>query len=226
MISNRERLTNAHLRTPRAAAVAGIAFSVLLFVVFGLIRLSVPADPLEPGAWLEGDITYVSLAMNLVPFAGVAFLWFVGALRDKLGQREDQFFATVFLGSGILFLAMLFAGAAVVGAIVLAFRAVPNALAHSATFHFGRGLAYVIFNIYLVKTAAVFMITTSTIAVYTRLTPRWLAIGGYVIAVLLIIGSSYVGGSLLLFPFWVLVISLSMLRDREAVPSTTASLAP
>jgi hypothetical protein len=103
MISNRERLTNAHLRTPRAAAVAGIAFSVLLFVVFGLIRLSVPADPLEPGAWLDGDITYVSLAMNLVPFAGVAFLWFVGALRDKLGQREDQFFATVFLGSGILF---------------------------------------------------------------------------------------------------------------------------
>jgi hypothetical protein len=73
MISNRERLTNAHLRTPRAAAVAGIAFSVLLFVVFGLIRLSVPADPLESGAWLEGDITCVSLAMNLVPFAGAVF---------------------------------------------------------------------------------------------------------------------------------------------------------
>jgi MFS family permease len=226
MISNRGTLTSAGLRTPRAAAVAGIAFSVLLFVVFGLMRLSVPSDPLEPGAWLEGDITHVSLAMNLVPFAGVAFLWFVGALRDKLGQREDRFFATVFLGSGILFLAMLFAGAAVVGAIVLAFRAAPQALAHSATFHFGRGLAYVIFNIYLVKTAAVFMITTSTIAVYTRLTPRWLAISGYAIAALLLIGSSYVGGSLLLFPFWVLLVSLSMLRDREAVPSTTASLAP
>ena len=225
MTSNRARLTNAHLRTPRAAAVAGIAFSVLLFAVFGLMRLSVPADPLEPGAWLEGDITYVSLAMNLVPFAGVAFLWFVGVLRDKLGQREDQFFATLFLGSGILFLAMLFAGAAVVGAIVLAFRAAPQTLAHSATFHFARGFAYAIFNIYLVKTAAVFMITTSTIAVYTRLTPRWLAISGYAIAVLLLIGSSFLDGSLILFPFWVLLVSLSILRDREVVPSTTASLA-
>lgn len=191
---------------------------MLLVAVFGLMRLSVPADPLEPGGRLEGDITYVSFAVNLVPFAGVAFLWFVGVLRDKLGQREDQFFATVFLGSGILFLAMLFTGAAVAGAIVLAFRAAPHALAHSATFHFGRGLAYAIFNIYLVKTAAVFMITTSTIAVYTRLTPRWLAIIGYAIAVLLLIGSPYLGGSLLLFPLWVLLVSLSILRDKEAVP--------
>jgi hypothetical protein len=129
-------------------------------------------------------------------------------------------------GAEFFFLAMLFAGAAVVGAIVLAFRAVPQALAHSATFHFGRGLAYAIFNIYLMKTGAVFMITTSTIAIYTRLTPRWLAISGYAIAVLLLIGSSYVEGSLLLFPFWVLLVSLSMLRDRQPVPNTTASLAP
>ena len=121
---------------------------------------------------------------------------------------------------------MLFAGAAVVGAIVLAFRAAPQTLAHSATFHFGRGLAYAIFNIYLVKTAAVFMITTSTIAFYTHLTPRWLAISGYAIAVLLLLGSSYLWGSLLLFPFWVLLVSLSILRDKEAVASATTSLAP
>jgi hypothetical protein len=110
--------------------------------------------------------------MNLVPFAGIAFLWFVGVLRDRLGAREDQFFATVFLGSGFLLLAMLFTAAAVVGAIIIAFHAVPETLVQSAAFHFGRGLAYAMFNVYLVKTAAVFMITTSTIAVYTRLTPR------------------------------------------------------
>jgi len=221
MISDQARLTNAHLRTPRAAAVAGILFSVLLFVVFGLMRLSVPGDPFEPGAWLESGLTYVAIAMNLVPFAGVAFLWFVGVLRDRLGAREDQFFATVFLGSGLLLLAMLFAAAAVVGAIITAFHAAPEALEHSATFHFGRGLAYGMINIYLVKTASVFMITTSTIALYTRLIPRWLAVGGYAIAVVLLFGSYYLNWSLLVFPFWVLLVSLSILWEKEATPNSS-----
>ncbi len=216
MMSSEPTLTDAYLRTPRAAAFAGIIFSVLWVAVFGLMRLLVPPDPSEPGAWLEGDTKYVALAMNLVPFAGIAFLWFVGVLRDRLGTREDQFFATVFLGSGFLLLAMLFVAAAVVGALIVAFRAVPDALAHSATFHFGRGFAYVMVNIYLAKTAAVFMVTTSTIAVYTRLTPRWIAIAGYLIAAVLLFGSSYFDGSLLGFPLWVLLVSASILWDRRA----------
>src|SRR3984957_16021408 len=118
MISSQPRLNGAYLRTPRAAAFAGIIFSMLWIAVFGLMRLSVPFDPFEEGAWLTGDTRYVALATNLVPFAGIAFLWFVGVLRDRLGAREDQFFATVFLGSGFLLLAMLFVAAAVVGAII------------------------------------------------------------------------------------------------------------
>jgi hypothetical protein len=216
MTSNQSGLTSAQLRTPRAAAVAGVVFSVLLLAVFWLMRLSVPADPHESGAWLRGGVAYVVLALNLVPFAGVAFLWFVGVLRDRLGGREDRFFATVFLGSGILLLAMLFAAAAVVGAIIIAFHSAPEALIDSATFYFGRGLAYGMINIYVVKTAAVFMITTSTIALYTRLTPRWLAIGGYAVAVVLLIGSYYFDWSLLVFPFWVLLVSACILLDERA----------
>lgn len=215
MTTKQSGLTRAQLRTPRAAAVAGILFSVLLLAVFWLMRLSVPADPHEPGAWLRGGVTYVALALNLVPFAGAAFLWFVGALRDKLGAREDQFFATVFLGSGLLVLAMLFAAAAVVGAIIIAFHSAPEALIDSATFHFGRGLAYGMVNIYVVKTASIFMITTSTIALYTQLTPRWLAIGGYVVAVVLLIGSYYLDWSILVFPLWVLLVSICILLDKE-----------
>jgi hypothetical protein len=218
MDTEQAMLTNAHLRTPRAAAVAGILFSALLFVAFGLVRLAIPGDPFEPGAWLESGLTHVTLAMNLVPFAGVAFLWFVGVLRDRLGAREDQFFATVFLGSGLLLLAMLFGAAAVIGAIIIAFHAAPEALEHSATFHFGRGLAYAMINIYLVKTASVFMITTSTIALYTHLIPPWLAIAGYAVAVALLIGSYYLDWSLMVFPLWVLLVSLSILADKEAVP--------
>ena len=218
MTTKQSGLTRAQLRTPRAAAVAGILFSVLLLAVFWLMRLSVPADPHEPGAWLRGGVTYVAFALNLVPFAGAAFLWFVGALRDKLGAREDQFFATVFLGSGLLVLAMLFAAAAVVGAIIIAFHSAPEALIDSATFHFGRGLAYGMVNIYVVKTASIFMITTSTIALYTQLTPRWLAIGGYVVAVVLLIGSYYLDWSILVFPLWVLLVSICILLDKEKEP--------
>jgi hypothetical protein len=47
MISSHDGLTDAYLRTPKAA---GIIFSLLLFVVFALMRLSVPFDPLEQGA--------------------------------------------------------------------------------------------------------------------------------------------------------------------------------
>ena len=87
------------LRAPRAAAIAGILFAVLLLTSFWLLRRSIPADPLEAGAWLQTNANTVALALNLVPFAGIAFLWFIGVLRDRLGEREVRFFATVFLGS-------------------------------------------------------------------------------------------------------------------------------
>ena len=40
------------IRTPRAAAVAGIAFSVLLTMAMVLVRLAVPSDPDDAGDWL------------------------------------------------------------------------------------------------------------------------------------------------------------------------------
>jgi hypothetical protein len=207
------RVTRANLRTPKAAAVAGMLFSVLLIVAFWLFRLSVPADPQEPGAWLRTSSSTVTLALNLVPFSGIAFLWFIGVLRDRLGEAEDQFFATVFLGSGLLFLAMLFAAAALVGAIVISFTLHPEELIGSATFHFARAAAYSLVNVYMIKTASVFMFTTSTVAIYTGIAPRWLAILGYVLALLLLFGSYYFSWSFIVFPLWVFLMSVCILMD-------------
>jgi hypothetical protein len=110
----------SQLRTPRAAAVAGIIFSALLIAALVLLRVSVPAHPAVPGAWLtnSGRRATVAIALNLIPFAGIAFLWFVGVVRDRVGEREDRFFATVFLGSGLLFVGMMFVGAAVAGGLI------------------------------------------------------------------------------------------------------------
>jgi hypothetical protein len=108
------------LRTPRAAAVAGILFALLIGLALTLIRLSIPYDPAEAGARLMDHSRWaaVAVALNLVPSAGIALLWFMGVVRDRVGQHEDRFFATVFLGSGLLFIAMMFAAAAVAGGLL------------------------------------------------------------------------------------------------------------
>jgi hypothetical protein len=217
-------LTRAPLKTPKAAAIAGIVFSFLMATIFWLLRRAIPADPLEPGVWLTANSkATVALALNLVPFAGVAFLWFMGVLRDRLGEMEDRFFATVFFGSALLFLAMLFAAAAVIGAIMLVDSAVePNELINSGTFRFARAAAYIIMNVYAIKMAGVFMISTSTVVIYTGIAPRWIAFLGYVLAVFLLIGSYYIGWSFAVLPVWVLLIGVYVLIDnlRQPIEST------
>jgi hypothetical protein len=86
--------------------VAGIIFSVLFTTSMVLIRLALPEDlrGTNIAAWLQGNTTTISLALTFVPFAGIAFLWFVGVVRSRLGSMEDQFFSTVFFGSGLLFI--------------------------------------------------------------------------------------------------------------------------
>jgi hypothetical protein len=187
-----DAISQAHLKTPKAAAVAGIVFSLLMFAIFWLLRRSVPADPLEPGIWLAADKRTIELALNLVPVAGVAFLWFIGVLRDRLGQHEDRFFATVFFGSALLFLAMLFVAAATIGAITLIDSAAgPNDLTKSDTFRFARATAFILANVYASKMAAVFMFSTSTIVIYTGIAPRWIAYIGFQLAITVLIGGQY-----------------------------------
>jgi hypothetical protein len=213
-MARNETLTHANLRTPKAAAIAGIAFSVLLIAFFWLLRFSIPADPMESGAWIATNGNRVAFALNLVPFSGVAFLWFIGVIRDRLAQREDRFFATVFLGSGLSFLAMLFIAAAAIGAIVLIATAQANELTDSSTFRFARALAYILMNVYAIKMAAVFMITTSTVAIYTAFVARWIAYLGYGLASILLVGSYYVGWSFFVLPAWVLLVSIYILADN------------
>ena len=210
-MSQIDGLTDAGLRTPKAAAIAGVVFSLLTLASFGLLWKAVPADPQASGAWLAANGNEVVLALNLIPFAGIAFLWFIGVVRDRLGRREDRFFATVFFGSGLLFLSMLFVAAAVVGAMLVAFKDEPAAFAASPAFRFARAAATSLVNVYMVKMAGVFMISTSTVAMRTRFAPRWLAALGYGLAALLLLAGSFLRWSFALFPLWVLMLSLQIL---------------
>jgi hypothetical protein len=218
-LSQNQRLSRTNLKTPKAAAIAGMVFSLLTIGAFWLLIVAVPADPQEPGSWLAANSNSVALALNLLPFAGIAFLWFIGALRDRLGDLEDRFFATVFFGSGLLFLGTLFTAAALIGAVLIAFATDRGELIDSATFHFARAATYSILNIYMVKMAGVFMISTSTVVIFSGIAPRWLAILGYALSLLLLFGSYYIRWSFIVFPLWVFLISVCILLDNLRQPS-------
>jgi hypothetical protein len=198
------------LRAPGAAAVAGIIFSVLLITALVLLKLSVPTHPEVPGAWLTDSRrrTAVAVALNLVPFAGIAFLWFVGVLRDRIGEREDRFFATVFLGSGLLFVAMLFVAAAVGGGLIAGASSRPPG---AGTLALGRNVTSLLLNVYAMRMAAVFTLTAVTIARRTAIVSRWLTVAGLVTALVLLVGVGISAWVELLFPAWILASSVDIL---------------
>jgi hypothetical protein len=214
-------LIHGQLKTPRAAAVAGILFSVLLIAEVVVFQLLVQGNPRETGAWLGTSSNEVAFALDLVPFAGIAFLWFIGVLRDRLGELEDRFFATVFLGSGLLFLALLFGSAAIAGGIILSYIAQPQGFVDSRTFDFARAFFHELINLYVVKMASVFMISTSVIGLRTGFTPRWSAFLGFACALLLLLSGRHTDWAFIVFPLWVLLVSIYILIENLGPPSQT-----
>jgi hypothetical protein len=218
---------DSQLKTPRAAAVAGIIFSVLAITALTLLRISAPPSPGATGIWLTDPAhrAAVAIALNLVPFAGIAFLWFIGVLRDRIGEREDRFFATVFLGSGLLFVGMLFVAAAVSGASIAS--ATSSSLPNSSTLALSRNVTTSLLNVYSMRMAAVFTLTTVNIARHTRIVSRWLTVAGLACAVVLFIGIGVSRWLELLFPLWILALSLDILfagyRTSSGSAVTTAS---
>ena len=124
--------------TPVAGAIAGILFAVLFSVSVTIMATTMADLSEDTGAWLASGAGAFKFALALIPFAGLFFLWFIAVARERLGRFEDQFFATVFLGSGLLFLAMIFAAAASAGAIVATYAQGPTGFAASSTYLYAR----------------------------------------------------------------------------------------
>ncbi len=194
---------------PRVVAISGIVFSVLYIASLVIVRLAVPAGPTEVGAWLaDPDFrNWVRFALNLVPFTGIAFLWFVAVLRDRIGLLEDRFFATVFLGSGLLFVAMLFAAVAVARGLLDTFGAGTSLPGENEAYRVGRGMAYALMNTFGIRMAAVFMFVTSSIGLRTEVLSRWVSIVGFAFGLVLLLVITDFAWIALLFPCWVLLVS-------------------
>ena len=210
-VAEHKSRTLHHLTTPRAAALAGVLFAVLFTTAIVLIRSSLP-EGAQPGSqWLESGSDKIRLASELMPFAGICFLWFIGVVRANLGQFEDKFFATVTLGSGLLFLAMMFATSAVGAALAATSHDLGESISGSGFDVFGQMLLLKLSKTYALRMAAVFMISLATIWLRTGLMPRWLVVLSYVAALTLIIGGDTTMWLTLAFPVWVLIVSVLFL---------------
>jgi hypothetical protein len=197
--------------TPLAGAMAGILFAVLFTVSVAIIVTSVHELPTDTGSWLDTDAGRFKFAIGLMPFAGLFFLWFIAVARERLGQFEDQFFSTVFLGSGLLFLAMIFAAAASAGAIAATYVRDPAAFTDSTTYVYARQMVAQVFNVYALRMAAVFLISQATLWLRTGVMPKWLAYPTYVVAAVLLFVTTQAIWVVLVFPAWVFVVSVYIL---------------
>jgi hypothetical protein len=208
-------LTARRWRSRRSAAIAGIIFAVLLLAGLTMIRIALSESSLQA---LQTDAQrrgLIRLSLHLVPFAGIAFLWFIGVIREQLGNVEDRLFSTVFLGSGLLFLAMLFMGA-VNSTGLLAMLAGPNP--NAELFAYGRSSTQALISVYAMRMAAVFTLSVSTVGLRTSGLPRWVSYLGYLVALTLLLAAGEHKWFQLLFPTWVLLVSVVILFTRRNRP--------
>jgi hypothetical protein len=191
--------------------VAGVLFALLFGTVLVLVRLALP-EGAEPGSqWLLAGHTHLKTAAAVMPFAGIAFLWFIGVVRDGFGGFEDKFFSTVFIGSGLLFLAMMFVAVGVGAGLEAISSHVVDPSAHAEVATFGQMVLLAVSKTYALRMGAVFMISLATIWLKTGLMPRWLVAVTYLVAVGLILAGDITMWLTLAFPTWVLVVSLLLL---------------
>ena len=198
-------------RSRRGAAVAGIAFAILLMTAMTLIRLALSEDAFDVFQSDAQRRALISRALEIIPFSGIAFLWFIGVVREQLAEIEDRRFSTVFLGSGLLFLALIFVGAATTSTL-LELVASPNA--NVDVWAFGRSSTQTLVSVYAMRMAAVFTLSVSTVGLRTSSIPRWVFYLGYLVALVLLVASGDREWTPFVFPAWVLLLSVVILVTR------------
>lgn len=212
------------LRSVEAAALAGLAYSVLSLVSnYLLLRAPAPtADGFDLGWYTDdGNQRSVALALNLMAIAMIAFIWFVAVIRRRVGERENRFFGTVFLGS-----ALLLASTRMIAGVLFAtptisaylFGQTPDANSIGTWQAAGLTLATVVGT----RLEAVFVISTTTIGRLSEALPTWLIRVGYALGVALMLFPLTRSLLIWVFPVWVSLVSARMLLNHQALDTGSA----
>jgi hypothetical protein len=214
-----------NLRSVESAAIAGVLYSLMTIASLFLMR----SFPLARGStetitdWIsdEQNRRNLIIGMNLAAVSSVAFLWFVAVIRRRIGDREDKFFSTVFLGAAILYIAIWLVAAAAVSSLAVAYDRFAGATVDSNSATFLVGFAEALILIVAPRLQGVFIMSTSTLILRTAVLPRWLAYLGYGIGATMVLLPMIYEPAGIVFPVWVLVVSVTILFSKAAHADAT-----
>jgi hypothetical protein len=172
-----------HVRSLRKAAmltaVVGAVHAVLFLVSWWLLsdRPGPTASVEEIGEFYGSAASrrVLLVGLYLMPFAGIAFIWFVVALRmwvEGTSRRVNILLSNIQLVTGILYVALFFAAAAsssvLAASVEFSDGEIDPVVAHQFP-QFGSTLLLV----FALCMAAMFVFTTSTIGRTSRVVPAW-----------------------------------------------------
>lgn len=220
MVGLTDRAVRRHhrVRSPEAAAVAGIVYAAL--AILAVLRLqdfpSLGLDEAEITAWFDdtGHRAQLIGALTLASISGIAFLWFVAVIRRRLGEHEDQFFSTVFFGSGVAYVVVWLSGAAALAAPAVAMTALDAAEVSPASASLAGGTGAALILVVAPRLQAVFVFSTSTVILRSQVLPTWLAVLGYLMGLAMFVVPIVTQPLGLAFPAWVFIVSVVMLINR------------
>ena len=196
---------------------AGIAFGVLTLMAWSLLMGArdnlitlVEADAdYEVGASFGVEVA----GLYLLPFAAIAFLWFIVALRGWIRgtqQRRNLLISDLQLGAGAVFTALFLVGAgAIATAIVVAQTESDQLTAESLLALSGFGSTVV--TVMGIRMAAIFVIATASLGMTTGVLPRWFNLTSYAFGIVLMLTPVVATWLAMAFPLWVIVLSLALL---------------
>ncbi len=217
------------LSSLEAAAVAGIICAVGWSLgLRGLLSApSIDASDAEIaryyGAPNAGFAALVLLQVIVV--ATIAFLWFIGVVRARLGDSEPKLFGTVFLGGGVLMAGVVLAGTAALAApsvLVEAGGRSPDPGAASMS----RALAVTMLSVFAPRVATLVVLSTAALGRATHALPRWLVWLSYAVGIVEFVNVTIARPTIYVFPAWIALVSVVLLIRRPPHGLRLAELDP
>jgi hypothetical protein len=219
----------------RTSGLSGLVFAALFVVALVLVRKA-PSVGAPDSTYADfyrhpqGNVL-VTAGLYVVPFCGVAFLWQMSTTRTLIGalpRSSPELQRWLHLASGVLFVCMLFAGSAAVGAVALLTVFSTAALPPPDVARALTAVGYALVFVFGVRAAGIYMISTTTLARTVGLLPRWMAVLSYLAAAFLLVSTTFHPAILLVLPAWVLLFSVVVLlgAGRRRRSTTTPPAGP